>query len=169
MTVNIAGKSLSASGLITVSTRGIISSSVPGASIIAPGGITVAANGSIDRTNINVTANTYDSSAGTDTAGMSLMAFIGAGAALKQAGGQSVYNAIVTGTAGVLSETSNVTVGNLFAHVSPAVNNNGNTQTLTNPANEFTGLRRPIKRSLTPLSVATGLNDQWLNDLGAML
>jgi len=63
---------------------------------------------------------------------------------------------------------SNVAVGNLFAHPAPVLNN-GNTQTLTNPANEFTGLRRPIVLSLTKLNVASGLNDQWLNDLGAMV
>lgn len=100
MTLNPAGHSLSATGLITASTRGIITSSVPGASIIAGNGLIVASTGVLNITNIKTVSvsTSWDTSAGTFISDSASVILTGTGTT-KLSAGQSFYNLDTTTTA----------------------------------------------------------------------
>jgi hypothetical protein len=151
---------------LTDSTRGIIMSSVAGAEIVTPGAVVVAATAALDMTNIaKLEAYSLDASAGTYTEGKELV-IIGAGGSVKLAAGQKIYNLIAKAGLRLLS---NVTVDNLYAHVGDVIKG-AYAVTLTKPEMEYTGLRRPIVRSLRDIEMCcTGLADGWLKKLGGLL
>ena len=148
MTLNLAGYSLSAT-TITASTRGIISSSVAGAKLIAgTGGITVAANGTLDRTNISYieSRGNVDLSAGTSVMGKERWVIKPnvSGISLNLGAGQKFYDLLIETVKATL--LSNVTVNRIFAHVNPLVKG-AYTLTLDAPAQEYTGIRRPLQKA----------------------
>jgi hypothetical protein len=111
LTLDVLGHMLTAASL-TVSTRGIVSSSVAGARLrIGMGGITVAATGSLDRTNISVIKDegAFDMSAGTTTTGTDRLFMTGVNASLKLGAGQTLYDLVAIRLA---SLGSNVSVTN---------------------------------------------------------
>lgn len=119
MALDLNGHSLQASGLITASTRGIISSSVAGAKIKS-GNITVSANGTLDNTNISQidSDGTIDTSAGTLTTGTERWVLAGNGKTIKLAAGQKFYDLITRGHSNY-SLLSNITVDNEYVSCSP--------------------------------------------------
>ena len=123
MTLNLAGYSLSAT-TITASTRGMHLISVAGAKLIAgTGGITVAANGTLDRTNISYieSRGNVDLSAGTSVMGKERWVIKPnvSGISLKLGAGQKFYDLLIETVKATL--LSNVTVNRIFAHVNPLV------------------------------------------------
>jgi hypothetical protein len=114
LTFDVAGKSISTSGGITAGTRGIVLSSVAGAKVkVGTGGITVAANGQLDETNIEVIENggNTDLSAGTHIQGTTKWILTGFGKTLKLAAAQKLYDLITTAEA-YITLAANATVSN---------------------------------------------------------
>jgi hypothetical protein len=168
LTADIAGYVLSASGLITISTRGIISSSVAGASINAPGGITGSGTGAaIDATNIsNITTSALDVSGFTWTPGnCNIVLTGGSPSTIKQTSGQTFYDVFAVGPCAKLSALA---ITHLFAHDSPM--SGAFTTTITDPNLEYSGPRRPVIR--TPIKIDLGRlgpDQEWLASMGAYL
>ena len=167
-TLDLAGFPINASGLVTASTRGIISSSVPGATLQA-NGITVAATGTIDATNISQITNSgnLDTSAGTFTPGTSLYVQSSMSATINLAAGGTIYNFIAKSS--VITLLANATISKLFAH-SNLVIKGAYTLTLTDPTKEYTGMRRPIRLPLKKLDIGQVCAQcGWMRNLGALL
>jgi hypothetical protein len=139
---DLAGHSLTCTSL-TVGTRGILL-----------GGEGV----------ITIDGGAFDSSAGTLTEETSTFIF-NRNSTVKLAAGQKFYNVI--GKAGVRTLLSNVTISNLYAHVNPAILG-AFALTLTDPAKEYTGLKRPFIKKRIDIG-PVGLTDSWMQDLGALI
>jgi hypothetical protein len=118
ITLDLGGRAFT-SQAITDSTRGIILSSVVGASLHS-GDITVSANGTLTEANIAVieSSGTVDLSAGTYTPSAARWVLTGTAKALKLAAGHKLYDLIVTGGASI-SLTANATVSNEIVMASP--------------------------------------------------
>ena len=144
LTVNSNGYSIAAS-TITTGVRGILINSAT--------------------TDSTVTVKSFDSSAGTFTPDRTVLVMEGA-STLKLAAGGSVDNLI---SKGVTTLASDVIVANVCAHVNP-ISKGAFALTLTKPENEYTGLRRPIVRTVKRLDIGTvGLADAWLQCIGGIL
>jgi hypothetical protein len=168
-TLNLNGNKLTCQAL-TIAALAIVSSSIPGGSIKATD-ITVAATGSLDRTNIKYIQadGNVDLSAGTSTEGTETWIFGGAAKTVKLAAGQKLYNVICKASAAGLAWASNVTIDNVFAHVNP-VGKGAYTLTLTDPTKEYTGMRRPIRLPLKKLDIGQVCAQcGWMRNLGALL
>jgi hypothetical protein len=126
-TLDLAGKNLTATA-VTVGTRGVI---LGGEGVHHLGG-------------------NFDSSAGTWTPETCQVVFTKA-ATVTLAAGQSFYDLI--GYAYPITLGANAAVSNIFAHVGPIVPG-AFALTMTDPAKEYTGMRRPILRNLrTPIGL----------------
>ncbi|HSV41906.1 MAG TPA: hypothetical protein VLH13_00675, partial [Methanomassiliicoccales archaeon] len=141
MIVNIIGGSLEAIGLVTVSTRGVLKSTVAKASMRIVGGVTVAANGVMDNTNISLIQcdGPVDTSLGTLTTGSETWIFGGVGKTVKLAAAQTLHNVIVKSRAAGLKLLADATIDNLYAYVNP-IDPDTFTLTKSNPACEYSGL-----------------------------
>ena len=113
---------LTAYGAITVGTRGIL----------------------LGRGSLIKCFESFDPHAGTWTPGTSQLVMTGTGT-ITLAANQTIYDLI---DRGVITLGANATVSNMYAHVG-AMKKGAYTLTLTNPTQEYTGLRRPLRRKLS--------------------
>jgi len=165
VTLNVNGKSLSATS-ITASTRGIISSSVAGAKIDAgTGGITASANGTITATNISEikSQGNIDVSAGTWTPGTGPVIIHGTVTpkTVKTGAGQTFYDLICERPIKLLS---NISVTHIFAHTDP-VDLNSYAVTMTDPYLEYTCLRVPFVRQFSKKQIGGMAANALLEDI----
>lgn len=141
------------------------SSSVPGAVIVAPLGLTLDSASSIDCTGIRVVEcnGSCDTSAGMFTQATGAIALRGVGT-LKLAAGQKLYDLVGDG---LVTLGSNVTVDRTFAHANPVIKG-AYALTLTDPTKEMTGLRMPLRKAKRryPLNSRSA---PWMDDILGVL
>ena len=155
VSLDAAGKKVRASS-VGDSTRAIIYSSVPGAELISPGAVVVAATAALDATNLaRIEAASLDTSLGTFTPGSCDVVLKSTAApTIKMAAGQSVAALYADAPVKLLS---NLVVSGIFAHVNP-VDQGAYSVTLTDPTKEYTGLRRPTVETMRT-AAGVGLTD----------
>jgi hypothetical protein len=155
ITFNLNGHQLISTGL-TSGAKGIISSSVPGATVNAAS--VMASAGAIDATNIKRirSPGNVDLSGGW-TPGACVVELNGAAQTLKLPAASSVAALVASGAVKLLSD---VAVSGILAHVNP-IDKGGFALTLTDPTKEYTGLRRPTTDVLTTLG-GTGMVDSMI-------
>lgn len=168
LTYDVSGRRIK--GAVVVGTRAVLKSSVSGANLYADS-ITVLADGSFDRANINMIQcdGNIDMSAGASENGTETWVLGGGvGKTIKLAAAQSMYNVVVKGSASPRL-LANATIANLYAHVN-TIDANGFTLAQTHPEKEYAGLRRPIVIPVKKLDIGpTCLADGWMQELGAAL
>jgi len=161
ITLNLAGCGV-ASSTIVVSTKGIILSSVTGATIDS-GDITVSADGTLTEANITQikTSGSVDLSAGTYTPSTARWIMTGLAKTLKLAAGHKIYDLITTGSSD-LRLAANATVSNelvMCARINPLA------FTLTHESPEKLYDQRRVHYEVLhePTSRSVGRSDAILN------
>ena len=127
--------------------------------------ITVGPRGILQCGEGTITTTSLDSSAGTITPETATWVFDDA-ATVNVAAGQELHSVIVKDRLKLLS---NLGIEQALAHTNP-VDLNGFALTLDRPDNEYTSIRRPMRRAIRKLDLGPmGALDRWMTDLGGVV